>query len=376
MRRLPPRRGPGVPAGRRAARRPATLPSRTAVRVTRPRPLVPRPDPAESIGVVGEFEVIARVVARSGTAALAEVGPGDDAAVLRAPDGRVVACTDVLVEGRHFRRNWSSAADVGHKAAAANLADIAAMGAVPTALLVGLACPADTPAGWLEGVATGLAEECAPFGAAVVGGDTAASAPDSSAVVLSVTALGDLGGRAPVLRSGARPGDVVAVAGRLGWSACGLAVLRRGFSAPAAAVSAHRRPTPPYAAGPAAADAGATAMCDVSDGLLADAGHLAADSGVLLALDRAALQAAFVAGPLPQVAAALGADPLAWVLTGGEDHALVATFSPRAVLPEGWSVIGKVERAGKIPGVRVGGAPADDVVRAVGAEGAGHVHFG
>jgi thiamine-monophosphate kinase len=344
--------------------------------VTRPRPLVPGPDPADSVGVVGEFGVIARVLARSGTAALAELGPGDDAAVLRAPDGRVVACTDVLVEGRHFRRDWSSAEDVGHKAAAANLADIAAMGAVPTALLVGLACPSGTPAAWLEGVATGMAEECAPFGAAVVGGDTSASAPDSQSVVLSVTALGDLGGRAPVTRGGARPGDVVAVAGRLGWSACGLAVLRRGFSAPAAAVAAHRRPTPPYAAGPAAADAGATAMCDTSDGLLADAGHIAADSGVVIDLDRAVLQEVFVVGPLPQVAAALGGDPLAWVLTGGEDHALVATFPSAVELPAGWTTIGSVHEAtGHGPGVRVDGVPAAQVAAELG-EGTGHVHFG
>jgi len=346
--------------------------------VTRPRPLVPRPDAADSVAVVGEFGVIARVVARAGTAALADVGPGDDAAVVRTPDGRVVACTDVLVEGRHFRRDWSSAEDVGHKAAAANLADIAAMGAVPTALLVGLACPPGTPAAWLEGVADGMAEECAPFGAAVVGGDTSASAPDSQSVVLSVTALGDLGGRAPVTRSGARPGDVVAVAGRLGWSACGLAVLRRGFHSPIAAVRAHRRPTPPYAAGPAAADAGATAMCDTSDGLLADAGHLAADSGVVLDLDRAVLQQAFVdpAGPLAQVAAALGGDPLAWVLTGGEDHALVATFPPDAVLPHGWTTIGAVHDSDdEGPGVRVDGVPAAQVAADLG-EGTGHVHFG
>jgi thiamine-monophosphate kinase len=330
------------------------------------------------VRVVGEFGVIARVLARSGTAAVADVGPGDDAAVLRAPDGRVVATTDVLVEGRHFRRNWSSAEDVGHKAAAANLADVAAMGGVATALLVGLACPPDTPTSWLEGVAAGLAEECAPLGAAVVGGDTVAAAPDSSGVVLSVTALGDLGGRAPVLRSGARPGDVVALAGRLGWSACGLAVLRRGFSSPVAAVNAHRRPQPPYAAGPAAAAAGATAMCDVSDGLLADVGHIAADSGVVVDLDRAALVRTCLEppGPLQQVAAALGADPLAWVLTGGEDHALVATFPASAALPAGWSAIGQVREAGVEPGVLVSGEPAAAVVAAVGAEGPGHVHFG
>jgi thiamine-monophosphate kinase len=345
--------------------------------VTRPRPR-PAPggpgDGADTIGAVGEFGLIDRVTALAGTARLAEVGPGDDAAVLRAPDGRVVVCTDVLVEGRHFRRDWSSAEDVGHKAAAANLADVAAMGATPTALLVGLACPADTPAAWLEGVAGGMAAECAPFGAAVVGGDTSASAPDSAAVVLSVTALGDLGGRAPVLRSGARPGDVLAVTGRLGWSACGLAVLQHGFRSPAAAVAAHRRPAPPYAAGPEAADAGATAMCDVSDGLLADAGHLAADSMVRIDLDLAAVRETFLTGrgPLLQVAAALGGDPLAWVLTGGEDHALVATFPPGAALPEGWARIGAV---GAGQGVHVEGVPADRYAAEMGGT-PGHVHFG
>ena len=345
--------------------------------MTRPRPLLPRDDPADSVRMVGEFGVIARVLAHSGSARLADVGPGDDAAVLRAPDGRVVATTDVLVEGRHFRRDWSSAEDIGHKAAAANLADVAAMGATATALLVGLACPADTPTSWLEGVATGLAEECWPLGAAVIGGDMVGSAPDSDCVVLSVTALGDLAGRAPVLRSGANPGDVIALAGRLGWAACGLAVLRRGFSSPAAAVAAHRRPLPPYAAGPAAADAGATAMCDVSDGLLADAAHLATASGVVLDLDRGALARTCLEppGPLHQVAAALGDDPMAWVLTGGEDHSLLATFPPDVGLPEGWSTIGSV-RAGDNAAVLVSGEQAEVVARSVGAEGMGHVHFG
>ncbi|SDG74867.1 thiamine-phosphate kinase [Klenkia brasiliensis] len=341
--------------------------------MTRPRPHGPRTGTADTVGSVGEFGVIDRVVARAGTAAAAEVGPGDDAAVVRAPDARVVAACDVLVEGRHFRRDWSSPEDVGHKAAAANLADVAAMGAVPTALLVGLACPADTPTAWLEGVATGMAEECAPHGAAVVGGDTVASAPGSDAVVLSVTALGDLQGRAPVTRGGARPGDVVAVAGRLGWSACGWAVLRRGFTSPHAAVAAHRRPEPPYAAGPAAADAGATAMCDVSDGLLADAGHIADASGVVLHLDRGTLES-FVdpAGPLAQVAAAVGGNPLGWVLTGGEDHALLATFPAAADLPAGFVRIGVVEDGA--PRVLVDGVGAADVAEGLG-EGAGHVHF-
>jgi thiamine-monophosphate kinase len=346
--------------------------------VSRPRPLVPRGDLADPVTVVGEFGVIARVVARAGAAAVAVVGPGDDAAVLRAPDGRVVATTDVLVESRHFRRDWSSPEDVGHKAAAANLADVAAMGGVATALLVGLACPPGTSTAWLEGVATGMAEECAPLGAAVVGGDVVAAATDSDAVVLAVTALGDLQGRAPVLRSGARPGDVVALAGRLGWSACGLAVLRRGFPGPREAVDAHRRPAPPYAAGPAAAAAGATAMCDVSDGLLADAGHLATDSGVQIDLDRTALVRTCLEPPgvLQRVGAALDVDPMAWVLTGGEDHALLATFPASVELPAGWSRIGSVGEPREGSAVLVSGERAAEVIASVGAERAGHVHFG
>ena len=167
---------------------------------------------------LGEFGLIARVVARLGTTPGVLLGPGDDAAVVAAPDGRVVATTDVLVEGVHFRRDWSSAYDVGRKAAAANLADVAAMGGTGTALLVGLAAPADLPVAWAEALADGLRDEAALVGAAVVGGDTVTA----DRIVVSVTALGDLAGRAPVTRSGARPGDVVVLAGRMGRSAAGL----------------------------------------------------------------------------------------------------------------------------------------------------------
>ena len=138
-----------------------------------------------------------------------------------------------------------------------------------------------------------------------------------------MTALGDLQGRSPVTLAGARPGDVVAVAGRLGWAAAGFAVLGRGFRSPVQVVAAHRRPEPPYDAGPRAADLGATAMTDVSDGLIADLGHIAAASGV-----RIDLKAELVDVPtkLREVGAALNVDPLVWVLTGGDDYALAMTF--------------------------------------------------
>lgn len=311
-----------------------------------------------TVGDLGEFGLIDAVVGRFPLTADVLLGPGDDAAVVVAADGRVVASTDLLVEGRHFRRDWSSAHDVGRKAAAQNLADVVAMGARPTALLVGLGAPPDLPADWATGLADGLAEECALVGATVVGGDVVRS----DAVVVSVTALGDLEGREPVTRAGARPGDVVAVAGRLGWSAAGLAVLGRGFRSPRVLADAHRVPTPPYAAGRAAAVAGATAMIDVSDGLVQDAGHLAAASGVVVALETGALR---VDAPVAEAAAAFNVDPLGWVLAGGEDHALLAAFPPRTPLPEGFVRVGEVRAGG--PAVLVDEQPY--------ADPGGHDHF-
>jgi thiamine-monophosphate kinase len=274
----------------------------------------------------GEFGLIALVVERLGTAPQALLGPGDDAAVVAAPDGRVVVTTDLLVEGVHFRRDWSSAYDVGRKAAAASLADVMAMGGTGTALLVGLSVPPDLPVDWALGLADGLRDEAAQVGAVVVGGDTTAG----EQVVVAVAALGDLAGRAPVTRAGARPGDVVVVAGRLGESAAGLARLERGERS-GALVDAHRRPQPPYALGPVLADAGATSMCDVSDGLVADAGHLATASGVTVRLRSERLRDA-----------APGVD-LKHVLTGGEDHGLVATLPAATPLPSGVTVIGRVD---------------------------------
>jgi thiamine-monophosphate kinase len=293
------------------------------------------PQNADTVADVGEFGLIRRVTAGKAQPPTTLLGPGDDAAVVAAPDGRVVASTDVLVEGVHFRLDWSSPEQVGRKAAAVNLADISAMGAFPTALLVGLACPSDTPADVIEGFMAGLSAEANVAGAGVVGGDMVSS----PTLVISVTALGHLEGVEPVTRSGARVGDVVAVCGRLGWAAAGLAVLGRGFRSPVAVVGAQRTPEPPYSAGPQAAAAGATAMVDVSDGLLADLGHVAEASGIGIDIRTELLQ---VHPRLVDVASALGADSRHWVLTGGEDHALAATFPEPSAVPTDWRTIGTV----------------------------------
>jgi thiamine-monophosphate kinase len=288
-----------------------------------------------SIAETGEFGLIARVVARLDPGPRALLGPGDDAAVVAAPDGRVVASTDVLVEGRHFRRDWASARDIGRRAAAANLADIVAMGADPTALLVALATPPDLDVTWAEELAEGIAAETALVGAGVVGGDLSSS----PTLTIAVTALGDLGGRPPVCRDGAQPGDIVALAGRTGHAAAGYTILSRGFRTPKALVEAYRRPDVPYSCGPLAASAGATSMIDVSDGLLQDLGHVATASVVGIDVRTEEFS---VPDQMRDAATALGVDPYQWLLAGGDDHALAATFPRGMPLPEGWREIGSV----------------------------------
>lgn len=316
---------------------------------------------AGSLADLGEWGLIAALAARLPAGPYATIGVGDDSAVVAAPSGSVVAAVDLLLEGRHFLRSWSSAYDVGVKAAARSLADIAAMGAVPTALLVALAAPGSLPAQWALDLASGLAAECERAGAGVVGGDTASA----DSVVLSVTALGDLEGRAAVRRSGARAGDLVAVAGTLGHAAAGYAVLSAGITDYPSLVGAQLRPAPPYDAGPEAAELGASAMIDVSDGLLADLGHVASASGVAIDITVSSVLEAFGGPPMADAAAALaaaaaapdggaaGATVLDWVLTGGEDHALAATFPPSVALPPRWRVIGSVRPPGDASGVTV-----------------------
>ena len=303
-----------------------------------------------TIGELGEFALITRVTDQFPLTNDVILGPGDDAAITAAPDGRTVATTDLLVEGRHFRRDWSSARDVGHRAVAQNFADVVAMGARPTVLLIGFAAPPDLPVGWADEFTAGVAAECAIAGGTVVGGDMVAS----DVLTIAVTALGDLQGAEPVRRDGARPGDVVACTGHLGLSAAGLALLERGTDdideafaeGVALCLAEHRRPTPPYAAGPEAARLGATAMLDVSDGLAQDLGHVCRAGGVDIDLDSIALN------PPPELVAALRALDVTpdraveaarnLMITGGEDHALAATFPDTTSLPSHWYCLGTV----------------------------------
>jgi thiamine-monophosphate kinase len=283
---------------------------------------------------LGEFAVIERLVRGRQQPAAVVLGPGDDAAVVSAGDGRTVVSTDVLVQDRHFRLDWSTPHDVGRKAIAQNAADIEAMGARATAFVVGFGAPGDTRTADVDALVDGMWDEAERIGAGIVGGDLV-SCPQW---VLSVTVLGDLNGRPPVLRSGAKAGSVLAVTGELGHSAAGYSLWHNGIDGFDELRRRHLVPEPPYGGGAAAAAAGAQAMIDVSDGLVADLRHVAEASGVGIDLSTAALAADRDA--LAAAAAVVDTDPWSWVLTGGEDHALAACFAGPP--PPGWRVIGRV----------------------------------
>ncbi len=316
---------------------------------------------AETVAELGEREVLARILRRLPDVEL-PLGPGDDSAILPAPDGQVVVTSDTMIEGPDFRLEWSSPQQLGHKAMVSNLSDIAAMGARPTGLVVALAVPGTTSAAFVEGLAEGMAgalRRHAP-GCGIAGGDLA-TAPQ---VLIAVTAFGSLEGRAPVLRSGARPGDALAVSGALGQSAAGLKLLFAGLrkSRDAEAqrlMNAQLAPEPDLTAGLRAARAGASAMMDLSDGPLLDADRLATASRVRIDLepgrfahlsDRLASHLARLLGLKPLASAELA---LELQLTGGEEHTMLATFPEGVALPAGFTRIGTVHEG--TPGVTVGG---------------------
>jgi thiamine-monophosphate kinase len=299
-----------------------------------------------TVSDLGEQGVLDRILPILTPGSGVPIGPGDDAAVVDWPSESFVTTMDLMVEGPDFRREWSTGFDVGWKAMASNLADVAAMGAVSRGVIIGLAVPDNIGISALEDIARGVTAglvHMAP-GCGVWGGDMSSG----SQVMLSVTVVGDLEGRPPVTRSGAKPGNVVAHSGELGLSSRGLAELSQEGSDPVAlrenspAVKWHLRPTPPLHHGPVAALAGATAMMDVSDGLLIDARRMARASGVSIDIDGAAV-------------------PDHHALTGGEDHGLLACFSADVSLPEGFVLLGRVMEGSHHPGVVTvdGKVPAD-----------------
>ena len=291
-------------------------------------------DPEESLAGLGEFAVIDRLISGRDQPAAVVLGPGDDAAVVRAADGRIVVSTDMLIEGRHFRLDWSTPqmSDARPSPRTRPTSRRWERSRRRSSSRSGRRATRPPPTSWRCPTACG--RRPGVIGAGIVGGDLV-SAPQW---VISVTALGDLGGREPVKLRGARPGDTVALVGELGWSAAGLALWHNGINGFDEMRQRHLVPRVPYGEGRVAADAGATAMTDVSDGLLADLGHIADASGVGVDVSRDGLSVDHEA--LRGVAAATSADAWAWVFGGGEDHALVATFP--GPLPAGWRRIGAV----------------------------------
>ncbi|MFK0005875.1 thiamine-phosphate kinase [Paenarthrobacter sp. NPDC090520] len=329
--------------------------------------------PAEPLTVahVSESQLLSRIFPRLNTSASILLGPGDDAAMVAAPDGRTLISIDTQTQDQDFRLAWNSGYrttgfDVGWKAAAQNLSDINAMGGQATSLVVSLTMPPATPVAWVEDFADGLTAAIVALGApdcSVSGGDLGRGRE----IAVTVAVVGSLGGLEPVLRSGARAGDVVAVAGTLGRAAAGLALLESHVpvtewtAEQRSLADSQCRPTPPLAAGPLAARAGATAMMDISDGLMRDAGRLAAASNAVFDFDPVALKG--YAAALEPVAALLGQDPMPWVVGGGEDHGLLATFPADIQLPDGFTAIGSVQAVAgsQGDGVRIAGQAADTV---------------
>jgi thiamine-monophosphate kinase len=330
------------------------------------------PENPLTVAGLSESELLARIFPRlemdSRHAAATLLGPGDDAAIVSAPDGRTVISIDTQVQDQDFRLHWTNGYrttgfDVGWKAAAQNLSDINAMGATASSMVVSLTLPPETPVSWVEDLADGLTAGIRELGAvdcSVAGGDLGRGGEIS----VTVAVLGTLGGGRAVLRSGARPGDVLAIAGTVGRAAAGLALLESEADVHSlkpeqrALLDVQCRPQPPLSAGPLARAAGATAMLDISDGLLLDGSRLATASNAVL--DLGAQELKRMGEVLAPASDLLGMDPVKWVLGGGEDHGLLATFPPGIQLPPGFTAIGSVQAPGtnESPGVKIAGQAA------------------
>ncbi|MCM2358094.1 MAG: thiamine-phosphate kinase [Geobacteraceae bacterium] len=299
---------------------------------------------------LGEFGLIDRIAGRVPRRAGVRIGIGDDAAALEPSPGCVtLVTTDMLLEGVHFDLALCDPLTLGRKSLSVNLSDIAAMGGRPRHCLLSLAVPHDLPVEFLDRFIAGFLERAAEFEVTLVGGDTCAS---RGGLVVAVTVMGEQRPERVVTRGGARPGDLVFVTGTLGDSALGLKLLRQG-ERQGGAVLKHLDPPPRVREGLALAEAEIpTAMIDVSDGLLADLGHILDLSGVGARLELARLP---LSPPLTARTPNLGADPFLLPLAGGEDYELLFTAPPdrqgaaqSALAPLGTrlSVIGEITAEG------------------------------
>ena len=297
---------------------------------------------------LGEAGILARITPLLPSGRDVLVGPGDDCAVLAAPDGRYCVSTDVLVEGRHFRTDWSSGFDVGARAAAQNLADIAAMGARPVALVACLVLPGATPVDWVVDLARGMALRCREAGAAIVGGDLSAG----EGLVVAVTVHGDLRGRAPVLRSGARAGEALVLAGTPGRSAAGLALLEAGWGRSAAGWDSR-------SGGGPAAD---SENLSVADGV-AESGRAEGSRRTALSGPRTTARLLACLPPVGLVLGAMiGARPEEILLDGGWGSALGAAGV--ALMVVGHRATGRLVRAAEADGEGVDEALVLDLAAA------------
>jgi thiamine-monophosphate kinase len=251
-------------------------------------------------------------------------------------NGSAVHATKLLVEGADFRRDWSDADDVGRKCVAVAVASIEAMGATAVALQVAFAAPPDLTDVWLKGFVSGLRFEAERAEVALTGVELT----ESKQIAVAVSVVGQTDALEPVRRIGAQIGQHVAMCGRIGWAAAGLAALGRGFRSPKAVVDAQRYPVVPYGAGREAAQAGATSMIAVANGLIPDLDRIAQASDVAIHLET---QRFAIPDPVQAVASATGADPMDFILEGGGDYALVGTF-PAGSVPRDWQVIGTVQK--------------------------------
>jgi len=250
-----------------------------------------------------------------------EVGIGDDAAVFSSSNSKLVATVDMAIEDVHFRRDWSTPFQIGAKLTTANLADIFAMGAVPKYLLVAAAITEVNNLEVVTELAKGIKSVADKFEVTVIGGDLSKSEKMS----LSITALGQLK-KNPILRSGAKVGDLVYVSALPGLSAAGLAILSRGLDRPRYVVEAHLNPK---LTAPNELISVSTSMCDISDGIATDGANIASASGVNIDLSKQLISNADAFKDLLELANELGEDVFDWILSGGEDHFFLATVDPK-----------------------------------------------